>query len=71
MKIVKQLFHEDDMGLLRKLLGNRKRADEKRSSEVSELMLHLVSVSKTLLETIEMVEREVLQMEDEEIAALV
>lgn len=71
MKIVKKLFHEEDPGLLKKMLGSRKRADEKRATEVHELMEHLINISRTLLESIEMVEREVLQMHEEEFTALV
>lgn len=70
MKIVKKLFHEEDVGLLKKLLGSSKRAGENRATEVSELMENLVVVSRTLLETIEMVEKEVLQMDEEEIGSL-
>ncbi|MFO7594529.1 MAG: CZB domain-containing protein [Pseudomonadota bacterium] len=71
MKIVKKLFHEENTGLLKKLLGSSKRADAIRASEISELMEHLVAVSRTLLETIEMVEKEVLHMEGDEVSSLI
>ncbi|EXJ16796.1 CZB domain-containing protein [Imhoffiella purpurea] len=70
MKIFKILFTEEDRGLLHKLFGSKGRLDKRQQAEVDGLMQNLLSVSRTLLEAIALLEQEVLQMSDEELEAL-
>ncbi len=70
MKIFKLLFGEDDRSWLKSLFGSKGKITRKKQEQVETLMQNLLSVSKTLLEAINSLEREVMCMSDEEIASL-
>jgi hypothetical protein len=70
MKIFKILFSEDDRSVLHKLFGSKGKLDKKRQAEAEAMMQNLLSVSRTLLEAIALLEQEVMNMSDEELEAL-
>jgi hypothetical protein len=70
MRIFKILFSEQDRSLFQKLFGTKGQLDKKRQVEAEALMQHLLSVSRTLLDAIALLEQEVMNLSDEEIEAL-
>jgi hypothetical protein len=70
MDIFKLLFETEDAGFFRKLIGASKRQNQK-NDRIESLLSSLLEMSKTLLDAIELLERDMLAMDDREIAALV
>jgi hypothetical protein len=70
MEIFKLLFETEETGFFRKLIGATKRQNQK-SDRIDVLLGGLLEMSKTLLEAIELLERDLLAMEDREVAALI
>lgn len=70
MKLFKLLFVEDDRSLFGKLFRSRGKFDKKRQEEADALMQNLLSVSRTLLEAIAMLEQDIQGTPEEELAAL-
>ncbi len=70
MKIFKILFGEDDRSMLQKLFGTSSKVNKKKQEELDALMQNMLGVSRTLLEAINVLEREIIDMPEEEVAAL-
>ncbi|EGV31373.1 hypothetical protein ThidrDRAFT_1995 [Thiorhodococcus drewsii AZ1] len=70
MKIFNTLFSEDDRSMLQRLFGSKGQLDKKRRQEADIMMQNLLAVSRTLLEAIALLEQEVMQLSDEELAEL-
>lgn len=68
MKIFKLLFGEDDRSALKKLFGSKAKNKQKNQQEAEALMQKMLSVSNTLLEAINLLEREVMDMTEEELS---
>ena len=71
MKIFKLLFGEDDRSALQKLFKSSAKLKKEHQVEAEELMDKLVAVSHTLLEAIALLEHEVMEMDEQELAAVV
>lgn len=70
MKIFKVLFAEDDRSAFSKLFGSKSKLNKKRQDEADALMQNLLSVSRTLLEAIALLEQELQSLPEAELAAL-
>lgn len=70
MEIYKLLHAEDDRSALQKMLQSSKKLKQKNQADAEDLMKNLLSVSGTLLESINLLEREIMDMTDEELAEL-
>ena len=70
MKIFKHLFGEDQRSGWSKFFGSNKAHREQEMAEAEALLPRLVGISHTLLETIDMLEKEVNSASEEEVAAL-
>ena len=70
MKLFKHLFEEEDIGLFKKLIGSAKRRQE-HDAIGEKYMKDIIEMSKALLEAIEVLETEILNMNEVEIAELV
>ena len=70
MEIFKLMFGETKKGMFGGLFTSKEKAREKNQKQAQELMQNLVAVSENLLEAINMLEREVMDLTDEEIEAL-
>jgi hypothetical protein len=68
MKIFKLLFGEDDRSAFKKLFGSNAKLKQERQQEAEALMQILLSISGTLLEAINVLEREIMDMPDEELS---
>ena len=69
MKIFHLLFG-DNRSTMQKLFGSKAKMDKKNHREAEEMMHNLLSVSSTLLDAIELLEKEVTGMSEQEVAAL-
>ncbi len=69
MQLFKLLFETEELGFFSKLVGASKRRQEK-SAQIDSLLAKLVEMSRTLLEALEMLEKEVATMDDAAVAAL-
>jgi hypothetical protein len=69
MKIFKLLFGEDDRSVLGKLFGSKAKPAKNRA-EAEILMAKLASISGTVVELLNRLEKDVLALSDEEIDAL-
>lgn len=70
MQIFKLLFETEDVSFFRKLIGASKKKDNKKE-QINALLDSLIEMSKTLLAAIELLEKELTDMSDSEIAALI
>ena len=70
MEIFKLLFETEEMGFFSKLIGASKRQNQK-SDRIDVLLGSLLDMSKTLLDAIELLERDLLALGDGEVAALI
>ena len=70
MKIFKLLFGEVTHSMFSKMFGSKAKLQAKNQAEAEKLMEQLISISETLLEAIQMLEREVIDMSDEELQQL-
>ncbi|MCP5306329.1 MAG: CZB domain-containing protein [Chromatiaceae bacterium] len=70
MKIFKLLFGSDDRGVLQKMFKSTAKVKKEHQAEAEELMEKLLAVSSTLLEAINLLEQEVSQMTEEDLAAV-
>jgi len=68
IKIFKILFGEDDRSAFKKLFGSNSKLKKEHQEEAEALLQHLLSVSGTLLEAINLLENEIKDMSDEELA---
>lgn len=71
MRIFKLLFDQEEVGLLSKILGQKSRMEQRNREEAEQLMEKMIAVSGTLLEAIEMLEKDMIEMNDEDIAQLI
>ncbi|NPA72953.1 MAG: hypothetical protein GXO35_09010 [Gammaproteobacteria bacterium] len=70
MKIFKLLFGESNQSTFAKLFGSKAKLKAKNQEEAEKLMQQLLSISETLLEAIQMLEKEVMELTDEELKEL-
>ncbi len=70
MKIFKLLFGEDDRSVFGKLFGSRVKLEKQNRAEAEVLMTKLASTSGTVVELLNRLEKDVLELSDEEIDAL-
>lgn len=70
MRIYKLANTETEVGLLGKLTGQKSRIENKNRQEAEYLMDKLLSISATLLEAIDVLENDIKDMTEEEIAEL-
>lgn len=70
MKIFKHLFGDDERSVMRKIFGSKRKYLDKHVAEARSLLPQLVSVSETLLEAVEILEKEIRRMSDDEFANL-
>lgn len=70
MKIYKILFGEDDRSVLQKVFGSKAKTKQKNQNEAEVLMQRLVAVSGTLLEALAILENDIKEMSEEELAEL-
>ncbi len=68
MKIFKLLFGKDERSGFEKLFGSSAKLKQEHQEEADELMLRLLSISETLLEAITLLEEEIKEMSEEELA---
>lgn len=69
MKLFTTLFGEQNKSVWTKLFGSSRKADARRQAEADGLVRHLVGISKTLLESIDLLEKDVKALTDEKIVA--
>lgn len=70
LKIFVILFDEDNRSTLQKVFGSAAKIKEQHQKEADALMQRLLSVSGTLLEAIEVLEKEIISMSEEELSAI-
>jgi len=70
MKIFRALHGKDTRNALQKLFGKKVDFDANRLAEAKSYMGELIDVSRTLLEIIEQLEKEIKEMDDAEFEAL-
>ncbi len=70
MQLFKLLFETEDQGFFQRLIGASKRKQEK-NEQIDTLVGKLVDMSRTLLEALEVLEKEIIALPETEIAALV
>ena len=70
MEIFRLLFETEETGFFSKLIGASKRQNQK-SDRIDVLLGSLLDMSKTLLDAIELLERDLLALGDGEVAALI
>jgi hypothetical protein len=70
MQMFKLIFDTEERGFFQKLIGASKRRDD-RKEQLNTLLNSLVEMSKTLLAAIELLEQEVMQMDEHDVAALI
>lgn len=70
MQMFKLIFDTEETGFFKKLIGASKRRDD-RKEQLNTLLNSLVEMSKTLLAAIELLEQEVMQMDEHDVAALI
>jgi hypothetical protein len=70
MQIFKLLFETEEASFFQKLIGTGKKRDDRRE-QLNSLLNSLIEMSKTLLAAIELLEQEVMQMEEHDVAALI
>ena len=68
MKIFKLLFGADDRSTFKKLFGFKAKTKQKNQQAAEALMQKMLAVSGTLLEAINLLEREVMDMTEEELS---
>lgn len=68
MKIFKHLFGEDTRSLFSKLLTSKKKHDKTELAAAERLLPQLVGISQTLLEALELLEKDIHALPDKEIA---
>ena len=71
MKIFKLLFGEDNRSAFQKVFGSNAKLKQEHQEEAESLLKQLLSISGTLLEAINLLETEIKEMSDEELANLV
>ncbi len=62
MKLFKLLFQEERIGLFQKLIGASERINNERKQEAEKTLDDMLCVSRTLIDTIEILEREVMSL---------
>ena len=70
MKIFAFLFGEDNRSFLSKMFGSTKRYKQENLEQAKELLPHLIGVSETLLEAIDLLEKDLQRMSDADMKAL-
>jgi hypothetical protein len=70
MQIFKLLFETEETSFFQKLIGTGKKRDDRRE-QLNSLLNSLIEMSKTLLAAIELLEQEVMQMNEGEVAELI
>lgn len=70
MEIFKLMFGENKTSFFTKLFTSKEKLREKNEKKAKELMQSMIAVSETLLETINILEKEVMDLTEEEIAEL-
>jgi hypothetical protein len=70
MQIFNALYGEDNLSMLEKLFGAAKKHKAEKISLVERLLPQLIHISHTLLEAIDILEKEILSLPEEEFAQL-
>jgi predicted phosphoadenosine phosphosulfate sulfurtransferase len=70
MQIFKLLFGEDDRSAFQKLFGSNAKIKKEHQNDAEGLMKNLLSVSGTLLEAINLLENEIKDLSEEELAQM-
>ena len=70
MQLFKLLFETEEPSFFQKMIGASKRSKQEKSDQIDKQLSKLVDMSRTLLEALELLEREVSAMDDSAIAAL-
>ena len=70
MKIFQHLFGDDERSMLGKIFGSKKKHRAEHTAQAQNLLPQLVSVSETLLEAVEILEKDIRHLSDEEFASL-
>lgn len=70
MEIFKLMFGEVKQGFFSGLFTSNEKIRQKNKKHAEELMQNMVAISETLMEAINMLEQEVMELTDEEIAEL-
>ncbi|WP_157832333.1 CZB domain-containing protein [Thiomicrorhabdus sp. Kp2] len=70
MEIFKLMFSETKKGFLGGIFTSKEKLRQKNEKQAKELMQSMIAVSETLLETINILEKEVMDLTDEEVAEL-
>lgn len=71
MKIFKLMFDETEVGLLGRMFGKQSRLDRRNQQEAEQLLEKMLVVSSELLGVIGLLEKDILDMTDEEIEQLI
>ena len=71
MEIFKLLFEEENIGLLRRLIGKKGRTSESRKRAAQSLLDEMLRISERLIGHIDSLEKEIMQMGEETIAKLI
>jgi len=71
MKIFKELFGEPEKSMLAKLFGSAKRRQAEHTKTAEAILPQLVAISQTLLEALEVLDKDIRRMSDTEFAELV
>jgi len=69
MKVYGLLFGETNQSMFSKFFGSSHKQNAKRQEEAKEVVEHLVAISRTLLEAIELLEKDLKSLSDEELSA--
>jgi hypothetical protein len=69
MKLFTVLFGESSRSLFSTLFGSRRKQDAKRQAEADELVKHLVAISRTLLEAIDLLEKDLKGLTEDQLSA--
>lgn len=70
MEIFKLMYGDESSGFMSSLFTNKEKRREKNKNKAEELMQNLISVSESLLESLNMLEQEVMDLTEEELENL-
>jgi len=69
MRLFTVLFGESNRSLFSKLFGSSRKQDAKKQAEADELVKHLSGISRTLLEAIDLLERDLKALSDDQLTS--
>ena len=70
MQLFKLLFEAEEPSFFLKMIGASKRSKQEKSEQIDKLLAKLVEMSRTLLEALEMLEKEIAGLDERALAAL-